>query len=88
MKFRRFKPNKAGIRSIMKLPTVGKEVGRITNRVAGAASANGGDFRTDLEEGRTRWRGAVIGNYSFPTSGGREGSRRDLLRGLDGAHGE
>ncbi|MFI8263679.1 hypothetical protein [Streptomyces sp. NPDC085665] len=88
MRFRKFKPNKAGIRSIMKLPTVGKEVGRITNRIADAAGSNGGDFRTDLEEGRKRWRGAVIGDYDFPKSGGREGSRRNLLRGLDGAHGE
>ncbi|MFJ8472168.1 hypothetical protein [Kitasatospora sp. NPDC094011] len=88
MRFKRFKPNKAGIRSIMKLPTVGKEIGRITGRIRGAASAGGGDFRTDLEEGRKRWRGAIIGDYDFPKSGGREGSRRKLLRGLDGAHGE
>lgn len=86
MRLRKFKPNKAGIKSLMKLPEVGTELGKIADRIAAAAGAKGGKFMTDQETGRLRHRAAVIGNYDFPNSGGHEGSRRDLLRGLDGAN--
>ncbi|MFB6535112.1 hypothetical protein ACFCY8_30210 [Streptomyces noursei] len=84
----KFRPNRNGINSLMKTPAVGQEVRRIAGRIAAAAAGPEGDFRTDSALGSRRWRAAVIGNYNFPKSGGHAGSRRDLLRGLDGAHGE
>ncbi|WP_406113953.1 hypothetical protein [Kitasatospora purpeofusca] len=84
-KFKKFKPNTAGIKSIMKLPAVGAELGRIARRIAASAGSGGGIYKTDQETGSQRIRSAVMGNYDFPHSGGKEGSRRDLLRGLDGA---
>ncbi|MER5863775.1 hypothetical protein [Kitasatospora sp. NPDC002040] len=84
-RFRKFKPNKSGIRSLMKLPEVGTELDRIARRIAASAGSNGGIFKTDQKTGRLRIRSAVMGNYDFPNAGGRGGSRRDLLRGLDGA---
>lgn len=88
MTVRRFRPNKSGINSLMKTPQVGEEVKRIAGRIAAAAAGAEGDFRTDSALGRMRWRAAAIGNYNFAKSGGHAGARRDLLRGLDGAHGE
>ncbi len=85
MTFRRFKPNKAGIRSLMKLPEVGTELDRIARRIAASAGGDDGIYKTDQETGRLRIRSAVIGNYDWPHAN-RESSRRDLLRGLDGAH--
>ncbi|MER6364979.1 hypothetical protein [Kitasatospora sp. NPDC001527] len=82
---KKFRPNKLGIRSLMKLPEVGSELARIARRIAASAGAGGGIYKTDQETGRIRIRSAVMGNYDFENSGGREGSRRDLLRGLDGA---
>ncbi|WAL73109.1 hypothetical protein OU787_17310 [Kitasatospora sp. YST-16] len=85
---RKFKPNKAGINSLMKTPEVGAEVRRVAQSIAQAAGSgdNEGIFKTDAALGRRRWRAAVIGNYEFEGSGGLAGMRRDLLRGLDGAH--
>lgn len=51
---------------------------------AKSASEAGGLFRTDVETGERRVRGAVIGDY---TTRDPEKSRRALLRGLDGARG-
>ncbi|MGX4737111.1 hypothetical protein [Kitasatospora griseola] len=70
----------------MKLPEVGAELDRIARRIATAAGGDDGIYKTDQETGRLRIRSAVMGNYDFPHSGGKEGSRRDLLRGLDGAN--
>lgn len=55
---------------------------RGAERAAAAASETGGQFRTDVETGDKRARGAVIGDYSTTDP---EVSRRALLRGLDGA---
>ncbi|MFG2916257.1 hypothetical protein ACGF0D_25625 [Kitasatospora sp. NPDC048298] len=85
---KRFKPNKGNINGLMKNPEVGAEVRRIAQAIAESAGANDGLFKTDAKLGKRRWRAAVIGNYDFPHSGGLAGSRRDLLRGLDGARGE
>ncbi|MEW2034902.1 hypothetical protein AB0901_30925 [Streptomyces roseifaciens] len=84
----RFRANKAGINSLMKTPEIGREVERIAGRIAATAAGAEGDFRTDSALGPMRWRAAVIGNYNFPESGGAAGARRDLLRGLDGGHGD
>ncbi|MFG2147522.1 hypothetical protein ACGFRG_25550 [Streptomyces sp. NPDC048696] len=84
----RFRPNRTNINSFMKTPESGREVERIARRIAASAAGSEGQFRTDSALGSRRWRAAVIGNYNFAKSGGHAGSRRDLLRGLDGAHGE
>ncbi|MFE9569241.1 hypothetical protein ACFYMW_12185 [Streptomyces sp. NPDC006692] len=84
----RFRPNRSGINSLMKNQEVGREVERIARRIAASATGSEGDFRTDSALGGKRWRAAAIGNYNFAKSGGHAGSRRDLLRGLDGARGE
>ncbi|WP_431784327.1 hypothetical protein [Streptomyces chumphonensis] len=55
---------------------------RAAERAAAAASEADGQFRTDIETGDERVRGAVIGDYSTSDP---EVSRRALLRGLDGA---
>ncbi|MFE2409846.1 hypothetical protein ACFXDE_16035 [Kitasatospora sp. NPDC059408] len=86
MAFRKFKPNKSGINSFMKNPETGAEVRRVAQSIAEAAGSGEGLFKVDSALGRRRHRAAVIGNYDFPNSGGLAGSRRDLLRGLDGAH--
>ncbi|MEV6079618.1 hypothetical protein AB0L80_31580 [Streptomyces sp. NPDC052069] len=67
----------------MKTPEAGAEVRRVAERIAAAASTGGGDFRTDSALGSRRWRAAVIGNYRKQNDA--EGTRRALLRGLDGA---
>ncbi|MEU9047503.1 MULTISPECIES: hypothetical protein [unclassified Kitasatospora] len=86
-KFRKFKANKSGIKSLMKLPEVGAELGKIARRIAASAGSGGGIYKTDQETGRQRIRSAVMGNYDFPAANAdRESSRRDLLRGLDGAN--
>ncbi|MFJ7250761.1 hypothetical protein ACIQWA_39820 [Kitasatospora sp. NPDC098652] len=85
---RKFRPNKSGINSLMKTPETGAEVRRIAQAIAESAGSNDGLFKTDSALGKRRWRAAVIGNYDWPNSGGLAGSRRDLLRGMDGAHGE
>ncbi|MGW1864025.1 hypothetical protein ACWCPS_00520 [Streptomyces mauvecolor] len=69
----------------METPETGRKVERIAGRIAASAAGAEGDFRTDSALGSRRWRAAVIGNYNFSKSGGHAGSRRDLLRGLDGA---
>ncbi|MER5862202.1 hypothetical protein [Kitasatospora sp. NPDC002040] len=84
-RFRRFKANRAGIRSLMKLPGVGAELDRIARRIAASAGGNGGIYKTDQETGRLRIRSAVVGDYDWGHSD-YESSRRDLLRGLDGAN--
>lgn len=81
----RFEPNTRNINSFMKTPETGNEVQAVARRIEAAAGSNGGFYRTDITLGRRRWRAAVIGNYDFANSGGLEGSRRDLLRGMDGA---
>ncbi|MGW2380200.1 hypothetical protein [Streptomyces sp. NPDC001658] len=80
---RRFRPNRAGINSLMRTPETGAEVRRIAERIAESAGSDGGDFRTDSALGTRRWRAAVIGNYEKQRDA--EGTRRALLRGLDGA---
>ncbi|MGW1836319.1 hypothetical protein [Streptomyces sp. NPDC002067] len=67
----------------MKTPPIGTEVRRIAERIKGTAEGAGGDYRTDSALGARRWRAAVIGNYAKQNDA--EGSREDLLRGLDGA---
>lgn len=57
---------------------------RAAAEAAAAASEADGQFRTDIETGDTRVRGAVIGDYSTNDP---EVSRRALLQGLDGARG-
>ncbi|GAA2781403.1 hypothetical protein [Streptomyces showdoensis] len=80
----RFRPNRNGINSLMKSDEAGAEVRRIAERMKAAAeSTTGGDFRTDSALGAHRWRAAVIGDYA--KHGDSEGTRRALLRGLDGA---
>lgn len=67
----------------MKTPETGAEVERVARGIAAeAGSRAGGDFRVDSALGAHRHRSAVIGNYDFEHAGS---SRRDLLRGLDGA---
>lgn len=82
----RFVPNTRNINGFMKSPETGREVEAVARRIEAAAGANGGYFRRDVALGRRRWRAAVIGDYDH--TGGAEGSRRDLLRGLDGGGAE
>ncbi|MFD5900862.1 hypothetical protein ACFWHG_05110 [Streptomyces microflavus] len=79
----RFRPNRNGINSLMKTPEAGAEVQRVAERIKAAAESDGGEFRTDSALGPRRWRAAVIGNYKKQRDA--EGTRRALLRGLDGA---
>lgn len=80
----RFRPNRAGINSLMKSDEAGAEVRRIAERIASAAeSTTGGDFRTDSALGNARWRAAVIGDYAKHNDA--ERTRRALLGGMDGA---
>ncbi|WP_328695758.1 hypothetical protein [Streptomyces sp. NBC_00342] len=67
----------------MKTPEAGAEVQRIAERIKAAAESDGGEFSTDSALGTRRWRAAVIGNYKKQRDA--EGTRRALLRGLDGA---
>ncbi|WP_432068230.1 hypothetical protein [Streptomyces sp. C10-9-1] len=80
---RRFRPNRNGINSLMRTPEVGAEVRRIAERIKASAESGGGEYRTDSALGSRRWRAAVIGNYVKHNDA--EGTRRDLLGGLDGA---
>ncbi|WP_405793345.1 hypothetical protein [Streptomyces sp. NBC_01506] len=79
----RFRPNRNGINSFMKNPATGAEVRRVAERIAQSADSSGGEYRTDSALGSRRWRAAVIGNYKKQNDA--EGTRRALLRGLDGA---
>lgn len=85
-----FRPNRAGIATFLKAPRTRALIERKTRGVEATASAAAkaegweGEFRTDVEDGDKRARGAVIGDYSTPYP---EVSRRALLRGLDGARG-
>lgn len=79
----RFRPNRNGINSFMKTPETGREVERIADRIASSAAGTEGDFRTDSALGTRRWRAAVIGNYRKHND--TEGTRSELLRGMDGA---
>ncbi|MFJ2906868.1 hypothetical protein [Streptomyces sp. NPDC087212] len=67
----------------MKTPATGAEVRRIAERIKSAAEGGGGEYRADSALGSRRWRAAVIGNYEKQNDA--EGTRRDLLRGMDGA---
>jgi hypothetical protein len=84
----RFVPNRRGIVSFLTAPETRALIERKTRAIESAASASAkadgwrGEFRTDVETGGTRVRGAVIGDYSTPYS---EVSRRALLRALDAA---
>ncbi|MFI9600327.1 hypothetical protein ACIHCX_10680 [Streptomyces sp. NPDC052043] len=81
-------PNRRNIASFLRTPQTRALIERKTRAIESAASsaarAEGwrGEFRTDVETGDRRVRGAVIGDYStrYP-----EVSRRALLRGLDAA---
>ena len=81
-------PNRQGIASFLRSPETRALIERKTRAVEEAASAAaraegwGGQFRTDVETGERRVRGAVIGDYSTPYA---EVSRRALLRALDAA---
>ncbi|MGW2708073.1 hypothetical protein ACWC4J_03620 [Streptomyces sp. NPDC001356] len=81
-------PARRGIASFLRAPGTRALIERKTRAVEQAASAAakadgwGGQFRTDVETGEHRVRGAVIGDYSTPYP---EVSRRALLRALDAA---
>lgn len=83
-----FRPNRVGIASVLTAPETRALIERKTRAVESAATAAakaegwGGQFRTDVETGDKRARGAVIGDYSTPYP---EVSRRALLRALDAA---
>jgi len=81
----RVRPNRAGIVSFLKADGTRDLIERKTRaaaRSAAAASEADGQFRTDVETGDKRVRGAVIGDYS---TGDLEVSRRALLASLDAA---
>lgn len=84
----RFVPNPRNIATFLRTPQTRAMIERKTQAVAEAASAAakadgwGGQFRTDVETGEHRVRGAVIGDYSTPYP---DVSRRALLRALDAA---
>lgn len=75
----RFRPNHRGINSLMRADQVGDRLRTLADRIAAMA---GDGFRTDSALGPRRWRAAVIGNYLKHRDA--EGTRRALLRGLDG----
>ncbi|ALF00142.1 hypothetical protein [Streptomyces sp. SPB78] len=85
-----FRPNRRNIAGFLKTPATHALIERKTRAAESAASAAarsdgwGGQFRTDVETGDKRARGAVIGDYSTPYP---EVSRRALLRALDAARG-
>lgn len=81
----RFRANRSGINSLMRTPGSGRAVRETAERIASAAGAGGGDFRTDSALGQRRWRAAVIGDYRRMRAA--ERTRRALLRGLDGGAG-
>lgn len=86
----RFVPNRRNILAFLRTPETRALIERKTRTIEAAASATTraegwrGEFRTDIEVGEHRVRGAVIGDYSTPYS---EVSRRALLRALDAARG-
>lgn len=86
----RFVPNRANILGFMRTPETRALIERKTRAIEAAASATaradgaGGQFRTDVETGDHRVRGAVIGDYSTSDP---DVSRRALLRALDAARG-
>lgn len=77
-------PNRRGIATFLRTPQTRALIERKTRAAEQAAAADGGQFRTDIETGDRRVRGAVIGDYA---SDDMEASRAALLRGLDGARG-
>ncbi|MFF1756130.1 hypothetical protein [Streptomyces sp. NPDC058266] len=87
---RAFRPNRANIAGFLRSPETRALIERKTRAAEAAASAAArsdgaaGQFRTDVEAGDARARGAVIGDYSTSDP---EVSRRALLRGLDAARG-
>lgn len=81
----RFVPNRRGIASFLTAPETRALIERKTRAAESAASSGGGQFRTDVQTGAHRVRGAVIGDYDAEDPAE---SRRDLLRGLDAARGE
>lgn len=68
----RFVPNRRGIVSFLRTPETRALIERKVRAVEAAASANArsdgwrGEFRTDVQTGDHRVRGAVIGDYSTP----------------------
>ncbi|SFK73079.1 hypothetical protein [Streptomyces pini] len=83
----RFRPNRQKIAEFLTAPQTRALIERKTRaaeRAAAAASEADGQFRTDIETGERRVRGAVLGDYSTADP---DVSRRALLRGLDGARG-
>ncbi|GGX01920.1 hypothetical protein [Streptomyces chryseus] len=83
----RFRPNRRNIAGFLKSEGTREVIEDTTRRVeraAAAASEADGQFRTDVETGDKRVRGAVIGDYS---TNDLEVSRAALLRGLDGGRG-
>lgn len=81
----RFEPNRRAIAGLLKSPEVRALIERKTQAAEHAASSGGGRFRTDVQTGPQRVRGAVIGDYKADDPAE---SRRDLLRGLDAARAE
>ncbi|MFI7239667.1 hypothetical protein [Streptomyces cyaneofuscatus] len=80
----RMVPNRRGIASFLRSAETRELIERKTRAAERAAAADGGQFRTDVETGDLRVRGAVIGDYE---SDSMEETRARLLRGLDGARG-
>ncbi|MFJ9979699.1 hypothetical protein [Streptomyces cyaneofuscatus] len=80
----RLVPNRRGIASFLRSTQTRQLIERKTRAAEAAAAADGGQFRTDVETGDRRVRGAVIGDYE---SDSLEETRAKLLRGLDGARG-
>ncbi|BDH04903.1 hypothetical protein [Streptomyces seoulensis] len=86
----RIVPNRRGVVSFLRTPETRALIERKTRAAAAAASAAAqsdgadGDFRVDIEAGKKRVRGAVIGDYSTSDP---DVSRRALLRALDAARG-
>lgn len=86
----RFVPNRQNIATFLRTPGTRALIERKLRAIEAAASAaaksdgSGGQFRTDIETGDLRVRGAVMGDYSTSDT---EVSRRALLRALDAARG-
>ncbi|NGO68232.1 hypothetical protein [Streptomyces boncukensis] len=85
MALNRFRAHRPAIAGFLRTPGTRTLIERKTRagaQSAAAASTAAGQFRTDVETGDERVRGAVIGDYSTSDP---EVSRAALLRGLDGA---
>lgn len=81
----RFTPNRRNIARLLKEPGTRTLIERKTQAAADASASGGGQFRTDVQTGPRRVRGAVIGDYNADEP---SESRGELLRGLDAARAE